>query len=88
MTVKLTVCGIPFSVVEGSEDFENFGHTEAMPAIIKLNPKCSTQQREATLVHEWCHAVLICNGVAHDEQVIATLSTELYRHGFRVELEE
>jgi hypothetical protein len=82
-------CGIPFTVVEMEDgDFDVFGRTEAKPALIRVNKTCSPEQREATTVHEWCHAVLMCNGVVHDEAVVAVLATELYREGFRVKVQE
>lgn len=87
--MKIMACGIPFTIVEKEDgDFDVFGRTSSKPATIDINKTCSPEQREATYVHEWCHAVLMCNGVAHDEAVVAILSTELYRNGFRIRVEE
>jgi hypothetical protein len=86
--MRMMVCAIPFKVTDGTEDFGPFGNTKAIEAVVTLNTKCSPEQREATLVHEWCHAVLMCNGVSHDEPVVACLATELYRAGFRVKTED
>jgi len=85
---KAVICGIPFTIMDVREDFDPFGKTDARAATIKVFSGCSPEQREATLVHEWCHAVLMCNGVSHEEAQVAVLSTELYRQGFRIEIIE
>jgi len=46
------------------------------------------EQRDATLVHEWIHAVLFCNNITHSEEIVSILAQELYREGFRVKVED
>ena len=86
--MKTIVCGIPFEIKEGSKDLEPFGRTSGRPALIEISPECSTEQKEATLVHEWIHAVFMCNGIAHEEVQVGVLATELFRSGFRVKCQE
>jgi hypothetical protein len=87
--VKTIICGIPFEVIEvestlGSE--QPLGECDVMAATITINARCSNAQKEATLVHEWIHAVAGCNGASQSEDMVSVLATELYRQGFRVEV--
>jgi hypothetical protein len=88
--MKTIICGIPFEVIEVesslTEDQERFGECDVMAATIKINAHCSKAQKEATLVHEWIHAVAGCNGTSQSEDIVGVLATELYRQGFRVEV--
>lgn len=89
--MKTIICGIPFQVIELDSvlgDNPSFGEVDLLPAIIRMNSKCSPEQKEATLVHEWVHAVAGCNGIAMAEDIVGVLATELYRQGFRVKVEE
>ena len=85
------ICGIPFTVIEQEAQFgtetQRFGECDVMSATIKLNSKCSQEQKDATLVHEWIHAVAGCNGTSQNEDIISVIATELYRQGFRVKIE-
>ena len=87
--MKTVICGIPFEITEVdsvlSEDMR-FGECDVMAATIKINTHCSKAQKEATLVHEWIHAVAGCNGTSQSEDMVSVLATELYRQGFRIEV--
>lgn len=84
------ICGIPFEIIEVASSLsslDRFGECDLMAAIIKINKHCSVVQKEATLVHEWVHAVNGCNGTSQSEESVGVVATELYRQGFRVKTE-
>jgi phage tail protein X len=87
--LKTIVCGVPFTITTvDSVNFEAYGRTNGIKATIELNKNLSDEQRSATLVHEWIHAVLFCNNVTHTEEVVSILAQELYREGFKVKIKK
>ncbi len=88
--MKIDVCGIPFSVSRGKPAFKSgpqfFGECLCKPATIVIHEECSPEQFDATLIHEWAHGVLGNNGCDDNEQMVAVLTMELYRVGFRVKV--
>lgn len=88
--MKTSVCGIPFEIVLRERihrDDGNYGRMDGKEGRIYIDAEMPKAVREATLVHEWMHAVYECNGVQHDEAHVAVMATELYRNGFRVKVE-
>jgi len=88
--VKTTICGIPVRIVlhEGHGRGDgNYGEMDGKSATIHIDQAMPKAVREATLVHEWMHAVFEYNGIEHTEVQVAVLSTELYRQGFRIKVE-
>ena len=89
--MKTMICGIPFDIImreKTSPVDQNYGLMSGKEARIYLDAKVPKPMREATLVHEWMHAVFECNGIQHEEVQVAVMATELYRNGFRVKVEK
>ena len=83
----LTICGLPFTVQErdtNTRDDPNMGKCDSKNLLITIDKTMPIAMKEATLVHEWMHAVYEVNGVQHDESHVAVMAAELYRCGFRV----
>lgn len=83
----LTICGLPWTVQEretNTRDDQNMGKSDSKMLLITIDKTMPLAAKEATLVHEWMHAVYEINGVAHDEQHVSVMAAELYRCGFRV----
>lgn len=88
--MKTIICGIPFEIIlrQGTTPVDtNYGHMNGKEARIYLDAKIPKPMRDATLVHEWMHAVFECNAINHEEVQVAVMATELYRNGFRVKVE-
>lgn len=89
--MKTIICGIPYDIIlrdPNGRDDGNFGKGDGKHATIFMDNTMPEAVRDATLVHEWMHQVYECNGVAHEEQHVSVMATELYRQGFRVKVEE
>jgi len=89
--MKTIICGIPFEIVMRERTLpvdDNYGLMSGKEARIYLDSKIPKPMRDATLVHEWMHAVFECNGIQHEEVQVAVMATELYRNGFRVKVEK
>lgn len=88
--MKVVICGIPFAIIYVDSALtgnDRFGECDVMAATIKINKRCSQEQKDATLIHEWVHGVAGCNGTSQNEDIIGVVATELYRQGFRVKVE-
>lgn len=86
-----TICGIEFDIIlrdNVSRDDDNYGKTDPKQAKIYIDGSMPEQMRDATLVHEWIHAVHALNGISDSEAQVCVLATELYRQGFRVKVDE
>jgi hypothetical protein len=83
----ITICGLPYTVYErepnGAND-PNYGKHDGKQLSIFIEASMPVAAKEATLIHEWMHAVYEVNGVAHEEQHVSVMAAELYRCGFRV----
>jgi hypothetical protein len=88
--VKTIICGIPFEIIQREPNTRadtNFGRMDVKMAQITIDKTMPPEMREATIVHEWMHAVYEINGIDHTEIQIGVLATELYRQGFRIKVE-
>ena len=87
---KLTICGIPFDIVEqdkfnGADDI--MGLCDIAQSKLFIASGMPQATKDATLVHEWIHAVLQHSGIDHEEVLVSVLANELYREGFRVKVQ-
>lgn len=85
-----TICGIKFDIIKRenvSRDDGNYGKTDSKQAKIYVDGTMPQHVIDATLVHEWMHAVYDLNGIDHNEVQIGVMATELYREGFRVKVD-
>ena len=83
----IEICGLPFNLVyreRNSRSDASMGKCDIKDLKIYIDKDMPAEQRRASLVHEWIHAVLDLNGVEAHEGVVSVLGTELYRSGFRV----
>ena len=91
MKYKTIICGIPYDIIEREPNLrsdENLGRGDCKHATITMDGSMPQAVKDATLVHEWMHQVYECNGVAHEEQHVSVMATELYRQGFRIKVAE
>lgn len=82
-----TICGIVFNIKLAEPILANgnrMGECDLLKAEITINKGSSAMQFEATLIHEWMHAVAGCNGTSQDEGLVSVVAQELFREGFRV----
>lgn len=87
---KTTICGIPFDVIEldefvGTDDL--MGLCDIVKSRLTIYANMPQATKDATLVHEWIHAVLQHSGIEHEEVLASVLANELYREGFRVKVQ-
>lgn len=83
----IEICGLPFKLIyreRNSRSDTSMGKCDIKDLEIYIDKDMPDEQRKASLVHEWIHAVLDLNGVEAHEVVVSVLGTELYRSGFRV----
>lgn len=90
-TEKVNVCGVMFDLIRVYEDSFNrhchLGEADFRKSRIRINNSMDKEQQEATLIHEWLHAILDANSYhdeSGDEKLISCLQTNLYLAGFRV----
>ena len=86
---KTIICGIPFNVIE-RDSFEDdciMGECDIIQSSLFVYKKMPKETKDATLVHEWIHAVLQHSGIKHKEILVSVLANELYREGFRVRVQ-
>ena len=84
---KIIICGLCFEVVNrdrNSRSDESLGRCDIKDLRIFIDKEMPDQQKEATLIHEWCHAVLQLNGIEHSETLVSVLAQEMYRVNFRL----
>lgn len=86
---KLTICGIPFEVAEQDkfDDDCTMGLCDISQSKLFISSGMPQATKDATLVHEWIHAVLQHSGIDHEEVLVSVLANELYREGFRVKVQ-
>jgi len=88
--VRMNICGIPFEIIErdrNSRDDGNFGKCDTKDGKIYIDKEMTIEQKRATLVHEWMHAVYTLNGIDHSEVQVSVMATELFRNGFSLKLD-
>ena len=87
----IDVCGVPFQLVDlepnGRHD-GNFGTCDNQTGVITINSKMPEEIKQQTLVHEWLHGVLTSYGQEHSENLTNILANELYRKGYRIQINE
>lgn len=84
----IVICGLPFELIHrdrNSRSDVSMGRCDTKDLKIFLDKEMPTEQQEATLVHEFVHAVFDLNAIEAQEIQVAVLATELYRCGFRVQ---
>ena len=84
---KIIICGLPFKIIyrdRNSRSDLSMGRCDSKDLTIHIDKDMPDAQKQATLVHEWLHAVLDINGIEASEILVSVLGTELYRSGFRV----
>jgi len=88
--MRTIICGIPFKVIMFDRVAADglYGRMDGKSATIYLDDDMPREMRDATMIHEWIHAVWECNGIQHTEEQVSTMATELYRSGFRVKVEK
>ena len=90
----INICGLPFTVneLETNElSGENIGSSCFDMLEINIAKGLHPEMKQQTLIHEWIHMLLDANAFlkeSEDEKLVSVLSNELYRCGFRLEIEE
>ena len=79
------VCGVAYKIKEilpCSRNDTFMGRCDTALAEIMINIQMPAEQKKATEIHEWLHAVLDASGLPNEEAVVSVLANELYRQGF------
>jgi len=75
---------IPIIVSSSPKVSSVMGEWDMCLGRIWISDKCSLEQKESTLVHEFVHACLGLSNIAHSETFVAFFANVLYEKGFRV----
>lgn len=82
------VCGVTYEIKEIPPCSRNdgfMGRCDSLSAEITINACMTTEQKKATEIHEWLHAVLDASGLPNEETTVSVLANELYRQGFSLD---
>lgn len=82
------VCGVTYEIKEIPPCIRNdgfMGRCDSLSAEITINACMTTEQKKATEIHEWLHAVLDASGLPNEETTVSVLANELYRQGFSLD---
>lgn len=78
--VSINICGIPYKVIFGKNDFEptsQFGQIIYTKGEIIINPNMPKELQMQTLIHEWVHGALTLSGhnkETEDELLVNSLA--------------
>jgi hypothetical protein len=91
--MKIDVCGQAFELIlkkeeGGTHGNDTYGYTYGKDGKIVIDGNMPKIVQDATIVHEWLHAILEVNGINHKEIEVSVLANELYRNGFMPKISE
>ena len=80
----ITICGIPYTVIECGDSFnadaKHFGNVDFLKAEIRINKDMTEAVKQETLVHEIVHAVLVHIGradLSEDETFVQSFANAI-----------
>ena len=82
--MTITICGIPYTVIECGDSFnadaKHFGNVDFLKAEIRINKDMAEAVKQETLVHEIVHAILVHIGradLSEDETFVQSFANAI-----------